>query len=258
MSSEKRVKFREIDKNILYQQVQGICPLCQQPLYYEKNGQREKLYELAHIYPLNPSQKEEQLLINEPKLFITDCNEINNIIPLCSNCHTKQDKPITIESYRTLFAIKSKLIEKEKIVNMYSSYPMEEELIEIVDKISSYNDIDNLNDNLDYTLKSVDAKIPDEKVLNRKVKFDVSQYYLLLKALFADSQKMNPNCFELIANQVKSFYLGVSKVSMDKSDIYNHIASWMHEKFKVGSIDAYKIIVSFFVQDCEVFSDVAE
>ena len=256
MSIENRKNYNEIEKNILFQQVHGLCPLCQKPLYYEKNGKIEKLYELAHIYPLNPSPEVERLLEDEPKLFINSCNELDNIIPLCANCHTMQDKPMTIESYRILYKIKLHLVENEKVINMYASYPMEEELVEIVEKMCSY-DV-NYDGKLEYNLMNIDTKIPDERVLNNKVKFDVSQYYLLLKKLFADNNKSKPNSFELIANQVKSFYLSISGVCKNKNDIYNHIATWMQGKFNGGSLEAYEIIVSFFIQDCEVFSDVAK
>ena len=57
---------------------------------YKKQGKQHKLFEGAHIYPLNPSDEEKELLKNEKKLH-DDVNHLNNIIALCRDCHTMFD-----------------------------------------------------------------------------------------------------------------------------------------------------------------------
>ena len=52
----KRKSFGENTNIVLFNQVDGICPLCDTPLIYEKSGSKFKKYELAHIYPLNPDR----------------------------------------------------------------------------------------------------------------------------------------------------------------------------------------------------------
>ena len=64
--------------------------------------------------------------------------------------------------------------------------------------------------------------------------------------------------FEIIAGQIKSFYKKISSITTDQNKIYDSIANWIFNKYKSGSIEAYKIIVSFFVQNCEVFENVTK
>ena len=54
----KRDNYGAIEHSILYAETGGSCPLCTQPIIFKKNGSKKlnKGYEIAHIYPLNPTQ----------------------------------------------------------------------------------------------------------------------------------------------------------------------------------------------------------
>ncbi len=254
---EGRKKWSDVQKAILYRQVNGICPMCQRPLWYEKDNQIQKAFEVAHIYPLNPTKEEKEILKDEPVLFKNDKNDLNNVIALCHNCHAYVDNPTSVETYQKLYKLKKKFIDTDKISALYSSYTIEEDLIKIVNAMALglNNDIEKIK----YELIKVDKKISDEKIfLKKKVKFDVSQYYLLIRNLFSEIDRNSSEMFDVIAGQIKSFYLKIKTISNDQEEIYNHISEWLYSKFKIGSIEAYKIIVSFFIQNCEVFSDVTK
>jgi 5-methylcytosine-specific restriction endonuclease McrA len=103
--SNPRKKFNTIEQSMLFSQVNGICPRCGKSLIYTKNGKLHKKYEIAHIYPLNPTFEESELIANEPILGKTG-NSVDNLILLCVDCHTMFDRPRTIEEYRELSSIK--------------------------------------------------------------------------------------------------------------------------------------------------------
>ena len=111
--SNKRKTFSSAQNVALVTQVNRICPLCDTPLFYMKNGKSYKKYEIAHIYPLNPKVDEIQLLKGEERLS-DDLNHENNLIPLCKSCHIKLDKPRTLYEYRDLIKIKKSLIKNEE------------------------------------------------------------------------------------------------------------------------------------------------
>lgn len=48
------VNYSAAQQTALVTQVNRVCPLCVELLYYKKKGRSFKDYELAHIYPLNP------------------------------------------------------------------------------------------------------------------------------------------------------------------------------------------------------------
>ncbi|MAK92040.1 MAG: HNH endonuclease, partial [Oleibacter sp.] len=60
-----RKKYSDAQNVALLSQVSRVCPLCAEPLFYKKSGKSFKNYELAHIYPLNPTKEENQLLQDE-------------------------------------------------------------------------------------------------------------------------------------------------------------------------------------------------
>lgn len=254
---EKRVKWTPIQLAVLYNQVNGICPICQKALWYEKDNQIKKRFEVAHIYPLNPTKEEEKILKDQPKLFQKDKNELNNVIALCPNCHTYIDNPTNVETYMKLYNLKKKIIRDEEISSLYSSYPIEEDIIKVVNAMNK--GIDNSLEKINYELITVDHKIYTKNiVLKNRIINDVSQYYLFIRSLFYEIDKANPGIFDAIAGQIKSFYLKIKTISSDQEEIYEQISNWLHDKYKIGYIETYKIIVSFFIQDCEVFSDVTK
>lgn len=249
--SEKRIKLSDIKNSILFNQTNGICPKCQKPLYYNKNGKLYKWYEIAHIYPLNPTPQEKELLENEEKMFKADKNELNNLLALCPNCHTYMDKPTTLESYRYLLDLKKKLLEQEKVQELYSEN-IEEDILTVINAM--INGMDEELEELNYNLIKIEEKIDSKNsVLTRKVKYDVSNYYLFIKNAFAEIDKTSTGMFNIIAGQIKLFYMKLKLITDNQNDIYEYIAQWLFEKFKIGNIESYRIIVSFFIQNCEVF-----
>lgn len=254
---ENRKKLSEISKMKLFNEVNGICPLCHQSLIYKKGDKEYRLFEGAHIYPLNATPKEKEILKKEKKLFVYDVNELDNMIALCPNCHTRIDKPTTVETYRKLYNIKKNIIEKRKIIELYSEYTLEKEIIDIVNKMTEHSN--EPYEKISYKLVNIDNKFTDaDSILLNKVKYDVTQYYLLIKKLFADMEKEDTEKFEIIAGQVKMFYLKVKSITKDKTKIYNYVAEWLYNCYGEGSKEAYLALASFFVQDCEVFEDVSK
>ncbi|WP_373557726.1 HNH endonuclease [Pseudomonas sp. URIL14HWK12:I7] len=66
---------------------------------YSKSKTSNKQYEIAHIYPLNPTPPEALLLANEFRLS-ADVDHLDNLIALCLLCHNEFDNPRTVKEYR--------------------------------------------------------------------------------------------------------------------------------------------------------------
>lgn len=47
-------------------------------------------------------------------------------------------------------------------------------------------------------------------------------------------------------------------VTSDKSKIFDYIVNWVKTKTSTQSKEACEIVVSYFVQNCEVFNEIAE
>lgn len=65
---DNRRKFSDNEKQVLFDEVHGRCPICGRRLTHSKNGHFYRTFEVAHIYPANPKTEEEKLLATEERL----------------------------------------------------------------------------------------------------------------------------------------------------------------------------------------------
>ena len=66
-------------------------------ILFQKKGSKKpsKGYEVAHIYPLNPTQSQAKALVGYPVPH--EINALENVIALCPTCHTKYDKDFKLD-----------------------------------------------------------------------------------------------------------------------------------------------------------------
>lgn len=249
----KRKKLTPNQNAILLAEVENMCPLCSKPLMYEKNGKNEKLYEGAHIYPLNPTEEEIELLKDEERLH-EDVNNLQNYIALCVDCHTKFDNPRTVEEYRKLFSIKKNILIKNQTRAKYIDYQIEIEIKEVISKL-----VEEFNEGAIKTLNMSALKLDEkaDKTLSRitksRIRNEIIEYYLYIKEQFAQLDSQYPKSFNAISSQVKSFHDSLSRKESSQEVIYAQLTEWLSKKTENSSLGACSIIISFFIQNCEVF-----
>lgn len=252
---DKRKSFSPNQNILLFSEVDGICPLCSELLMYEKKKRNHKRYEIAHIYPLNPTPTEKILLKDEEKLS-DDLNDLKNLICLCTDCHTKFDKPRTIEDYRKMVALKKKIILKHREKEIWSNYTIESSIIKILQILSSDDELVNYEDDiLDYDPQTIDEKTNDtiKTLTKRKIKLNVEEYYSFIKSKFKELDSLQPMSTEVISSQIKIYYLKMEQQYESQHDVFEGVVDWVNRKTGSISKDASEIIVSYFVQNCEVF-----
>jgi len=252
----KREPFTENDKLILFSEVEGMCPLCPNSLMYEKSSQNRKNFEIAHIYPLNPKKEELELLKNEEKLS-SDPNDLKNLICLCVSCHTKFDKPRTIEEYIQLVSIKKTLSRLTKDKSLWGDTKIENDIQEII-RILATEEIDlSKEDILNYDPKEIDRKVNDTITLltKRKIHRNVQDYFQIVKSKFIELDKITPLTTETISSQVKTHFLLLCKEHKDVNQkiIFDALVTWVSKRTKQDNDEASEILISYFIQNCEVF-----
>jgi hypothetical protein len=251
--SNPRKKYSDAQNVALLSQVSRVCPLCAEPLFYKKGGKSFKNYELAHIYPLNPTQ-EEELLLKHEELLSDDVNDEDNIIPLCEICHGKFDKPRTVEEYRELLALKKRLIERSGQEAIWKRYTIENEISQIIEAIYDDPELDNDAD-IEFTPKEVDEKLDSSisRPTKIKIKGNVQEYFFFIRKKFSELDSVNPDLSEMISLQIKTYYIKQKSMGYGQQAIFENVVSWIHAKTKPKTNDAAEIMASFFIQNCEVF-----
>ena len=251
----ERKVYTDTEKMILYAEVDGRCPKCGARLYKVKDKDKViRAFEVAHIYPLNPTAHEVEILKNEKRLS-DDPNDLRNVIALCPSCHSEYDTSKTVEEYRELVKVKERLIAQTNIRDAYKNFGVEQEIEIVLRELSSITGDDTLVE-LSLTALRIDEKVDNTLpyILKKQIRDDVTNYFLLLRSSFIELDKDNFNKFNTIASQVKAFYHKCLQMNHSQQDIYKALVDWMNDKTGYVSERACEIIIAFFVQNCEVFS----
>ncbi len=253
MTTARRV-YTQAEELALTTQVGGYCPLCDKPLFYTKKGRNYKYYELAHIYPLNPTDEEVEELKDVTRLH-ADVNHPDNQISLCVKCHTRFDKPRTCAEYQELAAIKQKLIDKQAQRSLINEYPLEADIERVIARLHEIESSDKAKADLQLDAKSLDEKFDNSLpgLTRRKIKHAVTDYYPHIKRGFRDLELQTPMAAELIYSQVRTYYLKQKSLGLSQPQIFANVVEWLRVTTHSESPEAPEIVASFFVQNCEVF-----
>ncbi len=251
MEKERR-KIPPNEQLILHSEVNGICPLCPTILIYEKNGRNQKGFEIAHIYPLNPLPKEVELLKNEEKLN-SDLDHGNNLICLCNPCHKRYDKDKTIEEYQELLRKKKDILKRKKEHELWSRTSIEKQIFEIIEVLIDQDF--EFEDNLGYCPQTIDDKTNDSITVltKRKIHQNVQDYFFKISAKFKEIDFVEPMTSEIISSQIKLHYLLLKKQGTNQKEIFDAMVAWLQKQTKQDNREASEIIISYFIQNCEIF-----
>lgn len=238
---------------VLFDEVSGICPKCSKPLMKKSNGKMTKLYEIAHIYPNSPRHHEFELLKDEERLS-EDVDDESNLIALCRDCHKIFDNPRTIDGYRDMVCIKKELQRISYLQKSWHDNSIDEELNKVIESLVSYSG-DALEE-LSLDAITVDSKSDNtlNALVKLKIKTNVRYFYSDIKSKFAELDKREPYTSETIYSQVKTYYLKLKRRNLDQTQIFSALRDWIKNATNCKSTEVSEIIVSFFVQNCEVYS----
>jgi hypothetical protein len=246
-------KRKTVTANIearLLAEVNNFCPLCGKRLFEEKMKNSVKLYQVAHIYPHSPT--DEQLVTLEGVPVAEDIESFENKIVLCFDCHKKQDLHPQKEEYMRLYNIKQQLMRRTKALDDASTMPIEDEIEGVLKGLRDI-DIEKLIP-LSYEAISVDRKIKRENgILLNDIRDKVVRYFPFVQETFKNIDKTGYRRFDTIANEIKTCFLKVNSNELSQEAIFSELVAWLNNKTQHQSEKACEIIISFFVQNCEVF-----
>lgn len=253
MANDRRT-YTLAEEVALTTQVGGDCPLCGKALFYIKRSRSYKNYELAHIYPLNPTPEEIEELKAVP-LLNADVNHPDNQIPLCTECHTKFDKPRTRGEYADLYKVKKGLLERQAQKALFSAYPLEAEIGRIVTSLQVLTVTGGALSDLSLDAKSLEDKF--DKTLSgltrRRIKNAVGDYYQHVRDEFKRLEQDVPSSAILIFSQVRTYYLKQKSLGLSQQAVFANVVEWIRVSTNPKIDEAAEIVAAFFVQNCEVF-----
>lgn len=251
MNNRKSIAPNE-DRSLVAE-VGGFCPLCNKSLFLQKNGKRFKNYEIAHIYPCNPTPREKVLLKGCELLSDNSEDEINKLA-LCVSCHTAIDCERTVEEYEKLVELKKAILEKKSIRSIINEISLQDDIIEIINNLIM--DLPNATTQIKIKAVKVERKISDPLLCN-KIRKNVADYYKFIDNHFK-RLNLKDRLYELILLNFREAFLRISTNEMDEQVIFDNMVNWLSQQSKNLSRTANEIVISYFIQHCEVFNDISE
>lgn len=241
-----------VDNLRLLHDVDLKCPLCGENLI--KNGISNAIagYDIVHIFPDNLNEKEKAKFAKIKKAP-ENSDALENKIPLCLNCANFYLNNPTLKDYQRLIQRKQHIINEKQIAKGLNQLTLEVKLTKVIQGLKKVKP--NLaNSVVDYDAHTVEEKISHDYALQGAVSYYVSGYYNKIKDQFSNLEGPGFS-FDELATTIKLAYFKFKREQLDQEEIFNHLANWILEKEQLPQdySEASRIIVAFFVQNCEVF-----
>lgn len=254
---KERKKNEEWEIRLWLNEVNYQCPLCGKELQSKfQKKPSEKMFHIAHIYPNSPTKEQFEVLYGVERLG-QDSESFENKIALCKVCHGTQDYHTTLEDYTRLLNIKKALLQESEVKKVVKDLSLDEEIKKVLNATANITE-DDLKE-LKYETVELKRKFKnDELSLKIKVAGYVNTYFTFIREEFQNLEGKNNFIFSVLSSQIKACFEKMESVTSNKYQIFNQMVDWLMTKTLSKSKEACEIVISFFVQNCEVFREITE
>ena len=134
---------------------------------------------------------------------------------------------------------------------------LETEIKQIVSKLSTLSERDF--EELNYDPVPIAKKFTNQDILLKsKVMANVLTFYPYIRESFREIDGQNGFNLQVLSEQIRSCFIKMNAISQDKTLVFSKIVEWIMHKTQSNSMESCEAIVSFFVQNCEVFYEITE
>lgn len=241
-------------------EVGNKCPLCNAPLLVRNGkGKSVKRYKITQIFPDNISRNL-YLAFGRHLQIHGNYNHPDNLIAVCTECSTDYLSEPTEEEFLHLLEIKKSLLQRNKLLQGLDDVGLESEISEAINGMINIDKAGELAELRMDALKVRQKIEPTNKLLIDSVTDDVTHYYSYIEGLFADIDGKQSGTFDRIASEVRLAYQKIKNEGLSQEAVFEYMADWLKKKLSVGRRNdmAINAVISFFVQNCEVFDEISE
>ena len=243
---------------ILLEQVNHLCPKCGKvALKIGKNGILKKI-QIAHVFPNSPTDREKVELRDVPILG-SNSETIENWIPLCRDCHDEYDHEKTREMYMEMYELKKRIMAETSAKHALANEEIEEELVDVVKRLEGLKNEDMQDivdaDEFRKHVMTIKEKIPADIILQRHVVSNVTSYFSFVRDAF--KTQCSDRKFRETRDKIRVAYDKCVSEGLEASSIYATLTNWLVSKVHARAI-VCEIIVSYFIQNCDIYGTDAE
>lgn len=181
------------------------------------------------------------------------CNDFESIVGNSSAEDISTKIADLFKSILERIVAKKEISDNKTTTLELSSFALERELSEIVKDLASLRP-EQRKINLSYEPYKVDNKIlPGNFSLISEIKKDVVENYVYIEDLFKNASLKNATFFDQLASEVKYVCDNLISQPHSQETVFYQMVAWLKSKASCKSDIACRKIISFFVQNCEVF-----
>lgn len=183
----------------------------------------------------------------------------NNKLCLCRDCVDIYDVVLSVDDQQLIKNAKENLVKDNQLNDLTNSAQLEKDILGVIDSLSL---LDPASIPVDLTLKATEIKNKihsDNKMLIYDINTKVTSFYNTVRNLFSEFEGEGSINFEIIATQVRLYYLQLEEQELDQNQIFERVTQWIITKTGGNSsVIACQIVAAFFVQNCEVFHEITQ
>lgn len=143
---------------------------------------------------------------------------------------------------------------KNETRSKYADYQIEKEIKEVITALVEGSDeAAYIPLNMDALQLDTKADSTLSRITKSRIRNEITENYLYVQQQFGEIDSQYPKSFNAIASQVKSFHDTLCRTETSQEVIYEQLTEWLCKKTGNSSKGACAIIISFFIQNCEVF-----
>lgn len=225
----------------LLNETNGFCPFpgCGKRLTIIANGKLTHAYEIA--------------LIDKSK-----SPAVENLLAMCPQCQaTYELDDKNKKLMKELKGIKSLLSDHQQSIDVLENLNLDKGIANVVKKIGKLGEKDLKDSSLDP--KEIKQKLSptEDAALYYTVNGYVIVYFTKIKEIMTNLDKRGEIDYAEVQNQIHAIYLRLKKKKKSRIEIFNEIVDKVH-RVTLQNITHCAIVVSYFVQSCEVFDAIAQ
>ena len=236
----------------LVRDVNFKCPLCGQELLKDGSNKVIPNYDIVHVFPDNLATKDQSKFCKIKKAP-EDSDALDNKIPLCLNCANLYLENPTLADYQSLVSTKRRISIESHLAKDLNQLSLEDDLTKVIKGLKNIKrDITTMS--VSYDAHKVEEKIHNDYTLQTTVQFYVMGYYNKIRDEFSNIAG-DSFYFDDLAATMKLAYIKLKREKLSQGAIFDQLANWILEKEHLEReyLEAARIVVAFFVQNCEVF-----
>lgn len=241
-SDLEKQKLQQLEQDLrnkygdyLINEANHVCPFpgCSRSLIVAKAGKATNLYNVG--------------LIDKKK-----APTVENLLALCPHCYATYSIDDNAKICKELNGVKKILVAHQQSVQLLDDLPLEKGIVGVISKVKNLKEKDLADASLDPKEIKQKLKPSDNMVLYTTVNAYVTAYYIKLHEIMMNADKRGEIDYDEVQDQMHAIYKRLKKAKKTKVEIFNEIAQKIH-KVSLQEDIFCQIVVSYFIQSCEVF-----